>query len=168
MRTEPFWIGGPWTGRLAVLLRPRGGDWLEDEVRSWRQAGIDVVVSLLTPDEIANFDLAHEAGHCEATGIQFLSFPIADRGTPSSGPATLNFLESLEEYVAEGKNVGLHCRQGVGRSALMAACLLTLSGISAEEAFQLVSAARGAQVPETPEQRKWVGEFAHGLRTQPR
>ena len=115
MRTEPFWIGGPWTGRLAILLRPRGGDWLEDEVRSWRQAGLDAVVSLLTPDEIANFDLVHEADLCEATGIRFLSFPIADRGSPSSGPATLTFVESLEKYLADGKNVGLHCRQGVFR-----------------------------------------------------
>jgi protein-tyrosine phosphatase len=168
MRTEPFWIEGPWTGRLAILLRPRGGDWLEDEVRSWRHAGLDAVVSVLTPDEIANFDLVHEADLCEATGIQFFSFPIVDRGTPSSRQATSSFVESLEEYLADGKKIGIHCRQGIGRSALMAACLLALAGVSTEEAFQRVSAARGSHVPETPEQRKWVAEFAHDLRSQPR
>lgn len=168
MRTKPFWIEGPWTGRLAILLRPRGADWLEDEVGSWHQAGIDAIVSVLTPDEIANFDLAQEADPCEASGIQFLSFPIADRGTPLSRQDALTFVEALEEYLASGKNVGIHCRQGVGRSALIAACLLTLAGISAEEAFQRVSQARGCPVPETPEQRKWVVEFAQHLRSQPR
>ena len=36
MHTELYWIPGPWLGRLAIMPRPRGGDWLEDEIRSWR------------------------------------------------------------------------------------------------------------------------------------
>jgi len=42
---------GFWPGRLGIAARPRGGDWLIDELRSWRKAGVHVVVSLLTPDE---------------------------------------------------------------------------------------------------------------------
>lgn len=167
MRTEPFWIEGPWPGRLAIVQRPRGGDWLEDEVRSWRQAGLDVIVSLLIPDEIDSFYLISEANLCEANGIQFFSFPIEDRGTPSSRQATLNLVKSLEEYLTEGKNIGIHCRQGIGRSALIAACILVLSGVDTEESLRRVSEARGSQVPETEEQRRWVVEFAHQLSAQP-
>jgi hypothetical protein len=47
MRTELYWVEGPWSGRLAIMPRPRGGDWLEEEIQSWRRSGIDVVVSLL-------------------------------------------------------------------------------------------------------------------------
>ena len=41
MRTDLFPVAGPWPGSLAVMPRPRGGDWLEDEVRAWRTAGVE-------------------------------------------------------------------------------------------------------------------------------
>ena len=47
MRAELFWIEKVPTGRLAVLPRLRGGDWLEDEVRSLEACGVEVLVSLL-------------------------------------------------------------------------------------------------------------------------
>jgi hypothetical protein len=34
MRAELYWIEGPWPSQLAILPRPRGGEWLEDEIRS--------------------------------------------------------------------------------------------------------------------------------------
>jgi protein-tyrosine phosphatase len=165
MRTKLHLIEGPWLGQLAISSRPRGGDWLEDEVRSWRQSGIDVVVSLLTNDEIASLDLKQEAKFCQAHGLQFLVFPIVDRGVPSSRRAALEFIRKLDNALATGKNLVVHCRQGIGRSALVAACLLVLSGMDAETAFRRVSAARGVSVPETPEQRKWVMELARGITT---
>jgi protein-tyrosine phosphatase len=163
MTTALYWIEGPWRGKLAILPRPRGGDWLEDEVRAWRASGVDVAVSLLTNSEIADFDLGPEEEFCKATGMQFLSFPIVDRGVPSSRSASLDFVKKLDSLLAEGKNLGIHCRQGIGRSAVIAACLLALAGISPKLAFERVSAARGCSVPETPEQRQWVLEFAREL-----
>ncbi len=165
MRTEFYWIEGPWPGRLAVSSRPRGGDWLKDEVRSWQQAGLDVIVSLLTEDEITDLELAQEEELCQIHGLQFFAFPIVDRGVPSSRQAALDFARKLEAALAEGKNLVIHCRQGIGRSALIAASLLVLSGVEPETAFRRVSASRGVSVPETPEQRKWVIEFARNLTT---
>ena len=40
-----FPVAGPWTGRLGIVPRPRGGDWLADEAIAWRDAGINMVVS---------------------------------------------------------------------------------------------------------------------------
>jgi hypothetical protein len=57
MRTELYRIEGPWPGRLAIVPRPRGGDWLEDEIASWRRGGIDMVVSTLTEQESVELDL---------------------------------------------------------------------------------------------------------------
>ena len=56
-----YLIEGPWPGRLAIVPRPRGGDWLEDEVRAWKEMGFDVVVSLLTRDELDELGLVAEA-----------------------------------------------------------------------------------------------------------
>jgi len=49
MRPEVFWIDSPTNARLAIMPRPRSGDWLEDEIAGWRVEGIDVVVSLSPP-----------------------------------------------------------------------------------------------------------------------
>ena len=40
-------IKGPWKGQLAIVPRPRGGDWLEDELRSWEEGGLDLIASSL-------------------------------------------------------------------------------------------------------------------------
>src|SRR5919198_8363 len=129
MRTELYWVDGAWPGRLAIMPRPRGGDWLEDEVRSWRQAGLDVIVSALTQDEIAELDLAAQAELSRANGIEYIGFAIADRGVPDSVKATAELVRRLESRLASGKRVGIHCRQGVGRSALLAAGLLAAAGV---------------------------------------
>jgi protein-tyrosine phosphatase len=159
MKTDIYWVQGPWPGRLAIMPRPRGGDWLEDEIRSWRRSGVDMVVSLLTPEEIADFDLTAEEAYCHANGIEYASFPIHDRGVPASRESALALLEQLTEYLKAGKNVAIHCRQGIGRAGLMAAGLLALSGMDPDAATEKVGSARGCTVPETPEQRRWIAEL---------
>ncbi len=161
MRTELYWVQGNNSGRLAVMPRPRGGDWLEEEIRSWRQAGVDVVVSLLTADEIADLSLADEEALCRANDIQFVSFPITDRGVPPSREAASALLAQLAGYLADGKSVAIHCRQGIGRAGLVAAGVLVLVGLDPATAIERVSSARGCPVPETLEQRLWIAQVAN-------
>jgi protein-tyrosine phosphatase len=160
MRTELYWIPGSGPGRLAIMPRPRGGDWLEDEVRSWRSAGVDVVLSLLTGEEVADLDLAEEARLCQAHGMDFLSFPIVDRSVPSSMKGVKDLVTALAHRLAEGRSIAIHCRQGIGRAALIAICVLVAAGLDPNAATERVSAARGCMVPETTEQRRWIAEFA--------
>ena len=35
MKAEVYWVPGPWPGRLGILPRPRGGDWLADALSPW-------------------------------------------------------------------------------------------------------------------------------------
>jgi len=162
-RVKIYWIGGVEPGRLGVMPRPRGGDWLEDEIRSLKMSGVDVVVSLLEREEITELDIAAEQALCEANGISYLSLPIQDRNIPPSKRDALNFARRLADLLRRGGSVVIHCRQGVGRSALIAACVLVLGGVSADEAFEKVENARGCPVPDTPEQRAWVARFAESL-----
>ena len=163
MSKDVHWIEGPWKGRLAIVQRPRGGDWLEDEVRRWKQSGLQVVVSLLVPDEDVHFQLEREKAVCEANAMRFVSYPIADRGVPQSPDATVSLVQELERELEGGKSVGVHCRQSIGRSALIAACVMVAAGKEPDEAFEIISAARGLPVPETNEQREWVRRFARQL-----
>jgi protein-tyrosine phosphatase len=156
MTPDLFWIPGSWPGRLAISTRPRGGDWLQDEVRGWRSAGLDVVVSLLEEEEQAQLELTEEGLLAEANGIRFLSFPIRDRGVPSSLQSTRSLLRVMNQSLEQGRNVAVHCRQGIGRSALIAAGAFMAAGLDAESALRAVGAARGLRVPETPEQRQWI------------
>lgn len=165
MRTELYWIQGPWRGRLAIMPRPRGGDWLEDEIQAWRHAGVDAVVSLLTREEQTELKLPEEEALCRANGIEFVSFPIVDRSVPSSAEAFSELVIRLADQLANGQNIAVHCRQGIGRAALIAICLLTVSGMEPAAAMERVGAARGCVVPETPEQRRWITDFAKSLVT---
>jgi protein-tyrosine phosphatase len=124
-----------------------------------------MVVSLLTPEEEAELDLKGEAAHSRALGLEFKAFPIPDRGVPSSRRDALRFFETLMERLADGRAIGVHCRQGIGLSALVAASLLTLAGVPPGLALERIGVARGRDVPETPEQRRWVEDLAESVIT---
>lgn len=165
MKPDIYWIKGPWSGRLAVLARPRGNDWLADEIAGWQTSGVEVVVSLLTDEENAELGLSDEADVAQRNGLTFISYPINDYSVPSSREATFQLVRKLEDLLSRGGSIGIHCRQGIGRSSLIAACVLATSGKSVEEGFERIGNARGLTVPDTREQRDWVGDFANQLLT---
>lgn len=159
-RADVYWVPGPWRGRLGIVPRPRGGDWLGDEVSAWREAGLAIIVSLLTSEEVAELDLEGEPEISRRAGLEFHSLPIPDLGVPPSRAAMADLAEALERALSAGKNVAVHCRQGIGRSSLAVASVLVTVGIPPDEAFREIAVARGTQVPETIEQRRWVESFA--------
>ncbi len=160
--TEPklHWVDGPWAGRLALATRPRGGEWLADEIKSWHRAGVKVILSLLTPEENAAFDILTQPAESRTHGIAFISYPIYDRNVPDSDAEFHQMLLQLDSQLTAGRNVVLHCQQGVGRTGLVAACLLLTKGFSPEAAVRIISAARGRVIPDTQMQRQWIDRYA--------
>jgi hypothetical protein len=108
MNPDLFWIPGPWQGKLAKATRPRGGVWLADEVSGWRRAGLDVVVSLL-----------------ETSRSRFQTAECRPQRAMRS-----HCFSNIAATLDAGQNVAVHCRQGIGRSGLIAADLLVLSGMA--------------------------------------
>ena len=143
-----------------MSARPRGGEWLEEEIAAWRGVEVDTVLSLLTPEEEEELDLKDEAREAKSAGMKFISLPIADRQVPRAESDVRGAIEKLDADLSRGKNAVIHCRQGIGRSGLLAACLLIRKGLSSGAAVEAVSAARGVPIPETPEQRHWIDRFA--------
>ena len=156
----PFWVETGTETRLAIVPRPRGNDWLADELSQMKQAGVDVLVSMLQPVEAAELGLSAEAELCAAGGIEFRSFPIPDRETPLSPAAFAEFVKELQARVHAGRSVAVHCRASIGRSSLLLAALLTAEGLTPDDAFKRLTKARGLQVPDTPDQILWVERFA--------
>src|SRR5215470_9494677 len=159
-------------GPTWIVPRPRGADWLDDETRSWREAGIDVVVSLLESDEAAELALTREAASSEASGLDFRSFPIPDRGLPNSRDAVKVLVDQIVDALQAGKTVALHCRQSIGRSAMIAAATLIAAGQNPDAAIDNIRQSRNLDVPETNAQRQWISDFSSWLSsnraTQPR
>ncbi|MBM4035932.1 MAG: tyrosine protein phosphatase [Planctomycetes bacterium] len=162
MRPEICWIDGVGRGRLGIAARPRGGDWLEDEAEAWRAAGVDCVVSALTSAEEVELGLQGEREACRRRGMGFVPCPIPDRGVPESAASLRQVLARVIEELRDDKTVLVHCRQGIGRASMIAACALAARGEDVESAFERIGRARGRPVPETDEQREWVRRFVQG------
>ncbi len=73
---EVFWINGDRPPHLAIVMRPRGEDWLHDEMRRMRANGVETVISMLQPHEAEWLGLCAEQAAAERVGMEFLSFPI--------------------------------------------------------------------------------------------
>jgi protein-tyrosine phosphatase len=159
MAAQAYWIEGPWQGRLAVVPRPHGGEWLGDNISDWRAQGIDEVVSFLMPEELEELGLEREKELSETSGIRFVSFPIPDRGVPHSMAAADAMIKELKQSLVHGKTVGLHCRQSIGRSGMIAAALLVSFAEEPRNAFDQIASVRGGRVPDTKEQEQWVEQL---------
>jgi hypothetical protein len=161
MLTPVFWVETGVAGRLGIMARPRGGDWLGDELRALARAGVNVLASMLTDHETAELGLEELTRRSRSSsgrffGVDFVRFPISDRQVPRSEVAAVEFARRLHERLVAGEHVAIHCRMGIGRSSLMAALVLRLCGLPADDAFARLTKARGLPVPDTAAQREWV------------
>jgi protein-tyrosine phosphatase len=149
-------------GTLSISSRPRGGDWLRDELIGLRDAGVDVLVSALTLPEEEELDLGEERHIAEVSGLEFVRLSIPDRDVPTVLEARQT-MAHLHEALQRGKHVAIHCRLGIGRSALIVASLLILDGRAPQDALEEIQAVRGVPVPDTERQRAWIQDFAQAL-----
>ena len=156
-------IGVP--GTLAITPRPRGGDWLDDDIAALSTSGVGVVVSLLVRDEQTELGLENEAAACLALGVEFIALPVPDLGAPLDSSEFAQAVQGLVARLRAGKSMAVHCRQSVGRSGLLAVSIAVAVGVTLESAIEQVSAARGVRVPETAVQGEWLRRMWMTIRT---
>jgi protein-tyrosine phosphatase len=151
-----FWIKGNPPVRLAIVLCPRGGKRLEDELLRIQQKGIETLVSLLEEEEAVLLDLADESPAAVRIGLECLSYPIPDTHLPPDTASFRSFVSGLADRLRAGEAIGVHCRGSIGRSTVTAACALIHLGWKPEAALVAIQAARGVLVPQTQEQEDWI------------
>jgi hypothetical protein len=164
MRPTLFTVDQPGPGRLSTMAKPRGGDWLTDEMAALHAAGVDILVCALTTAELHEVDLTDEPRTAHDAGLEFVSIPIPDRDVPN--PTTvLPELQRLASRLRSGAHIVTHCRFGIGRASLLAAGILVLNGLTPDQAWDQLAHARGLAVPDTPAQRDWPAELLKRAQT---
>jgi len=78
---ELFWISDV----IAVATRPRGGDWLRDDLAAAQIRSVRIVVSCLTKEEESDLGLEAESEEARSLGMDFVRVAIADQGVPQQG-----------------------------------------------------------------------------------
>ncbi|MFQ5616083.1 MAG: tyrosine-protein phosphatase, partial [Anaerolineales bacterium] len=91
--------------------------------------------------------------------------PIPDYATPA--PAQMRaILDTLDDALAAGHTVYLHCHGGKGRTGTVVGCWLVRHGMAGDEALAQIAAWRagmGGESPETEEQREMVRGWRVGI-----
>ncbi|MCX7558146.1 hypothetical protein OS190_01105 [Sulfitobacter sp. F26204] len=156
LRCYPVPVAAP--GALWIMPCPPREDVMQ-AMRHLKEMGVSTVLSMLPEPEACDLGLQSEADLCAAHDMQFVSYPIVDFGLPDPE----DFLGLITEIAAQlkgGGTVAIHCRAGIGRSGMVAACTLMALGDAAGSAVEKVSAARSVSVPDTVEQGKFITDFA--------
>jgi len=154
-----FWIYGNPAPPLAVVLCPRGGRTLHNELREFKRDGVQTLVSLLTEDQVETLDLAEEGLLAERMGMRFLSHPLPDHSIPPNEIAFRVFIAELVDRLRAGERIGIHCWGSIGRATIATACALIHLGWQPEAALDAVELARCCPVPDTEEQRDWILKY---------
>ncbi len=164
MTAEIYWIDLATRGRLAIVGRPRAGDWLADEIADWKASGLTDIVSLLEASEVREIGLLQEAQWCARAGLGFEIFPIPDRSVPASIPAARALWAGLAEKVRGGQAVGIHIRASIGRGGFDGGGCSGTVGHSAQGGVAADVGYARPPVPDTEGQRQWLATvFQHAI-----
>ncbi len=150
-------------GKLSLMARPLGGDYLEEFIQDLQPLQVTTLVSLLEPSEQYELGLTQQAHYCEKYGIHYINFPIPDRGLPST-PKAVDLAKQLLQKLTQGEHVVVHCRAGIGRTGIIAGAVLVASGIAPSTALQMISKTRTVRVPDTEEQETWLLKLPNFLK----
>lgn len=119
-------------------------DRIENDLQSIRNWGAAVIVTLLDLRELAMLGVADLPDKVHSMNMNWLHLPIRSMELPdetfeeewkSAGPQLLQLL-------SEGQRLLIHCKEGIGRSGVVAARLLIEAGVAPATALKLVKKAR--------------------------
>jgi protein-tyrosine phosphatase len=129
-------------------------------VRAWRDAGVDLVVSLIEDWEVprrAPRLFESLADH----GLALRRFPIPDFGVPADPDAFGRLLGEIGRRLADGTGVLVHCNAGLGRTAVALGSLLRRHGYGGDPVLELRRLYRPGAM-EDPVQEAFVRGLAAG------
>lgn len=99
-------------------------------LRELMDAGIDSFVDLTMPDE---FDTYQDA---LPPDVNYARRPIRDHGIPSRPEQMAEIVAHIERELQQRRRVYVHCHAGIGRTGMVAGCLLIARGAVGDTALE--------------------------------
>ncbi len=124
-------------------------------------AGIDAFLDLTQPGE------GPEYRRLLPPGVGYLRSAIADASVPAEHAQMRDIQAWLQDSLAQGRHIYVHCRAGIGRTGIVIGCYLAeqrLDGPAALEQLnslwrQCARSATWPQVPQTAQQVEFVRDW---------
>lgn len=138
-------------GRLLLHSLPGRYEAIESVWHQVRIESVRAIVCLVEKDELREKSFAY-AQELEAGTVpcSVLTFEIPDRGAAENREGFWALAGDVAERLQSGEAVLIHCAGGVGRTAMLAICVLLALGELASDARSVVSRA-GSTVETTPQ-----------------
>jgi len=160
MKPDLYKVSEIGKGTLFVMPKP-SSEWLADDISHYSSMGVSLVLSLMEISESYECGLQKEQEILSGFGIEFLNYQIKDRGLPKLADFR-KLIREIYTQVSEGASLAVHCRAGIGRSGVVASCLLIEDGADPQHAIDMVSAARRVSIPDTQEQYDFIMDYNNG------
>lgn len=184
MSTDPFTVGiasvpipnSYWVRPGQLLAGEYPGSMSRSQaverVRKLLHAGVSSFVDLTEEGEMPAYDAL--LAELSERHIRYRRLPVLDHGLPESPAHMVRILDYIDDELAAGRCIYVHCRAGIGRTGTTIGCHLVRSGLSSEAALdrlqdlwqQCGRSRRWPIIPETDEQiefvRNWRGAPATG------
>ena len=157
----PHW---PRSGRLGLTILPGRKDYGRDlvqDIATLQAEGISRVLTLLGDAELDQYGVPGLVPALRAAGLQVLQVPIVDQKACSREDME-RAVAFLEAGLQAGQRCMVHCVGGLGRSGMVAACLLRAHGLDTTQALAAVRKARGPRAVEVEVQEAMVEAFRSG------
>jgi len=162
----------PAPGRLGLTIAPGtthspdepvGPNLVERDVRRLvEEYRARALVTLLEEEEIGLLPGGDPRAEAIYQGLESLWLPIVDGSAPRSVRDVAPTVERVVALVLAGETVVVHCLGGLGRSGLLAACVLVRLGATVKDAMARVRAARPGAI-QTRIQERYIARYAARL-----
>lgn len=153
-------------GKLGMCISPgrKKGRWdrslnadLERIQSTYRS---DVIVTLLTEQDIQDIQVPALLDSIRSRGIASIHFPIRDKFIPSDIERFTQLIHTIVQMLHRGKTVVVHCNGGKGRTGLVVvATLIAYHGYTVAQAMETVRASRAGTL-YNPLQILYAHQFA--------
>jgi protein-tyrosine phosphatase len=155
---DSYWVE---PGRLCAGDYPSALDPAEAayKLRRLRAAGINTFFDLTEAGEYGLTPYSEAVA-----GLEYRRLPVRDLDVPTVEQMQ-TILDTIDDALARGRTVYVHCYGGIGRTGTVVGCYLVRRGLTAARALASVAEWRrntpdGRRTsPETPAQRRFVEDW---------